>query len=78
MTIELKLDYAGDVKNPENVKKDLKKALRISLLSFLSAAVLTVAMYFLALYVNNNVLWTLLVFYFFSKSSKLFMRISGW
>ncbi len=52
-SIELKLDYAGAVNDPDNIKRDLRKALRIATYSMLSATVFTVALYFLAGYLQS-------------------------
>lgn len=52
-SIDLKLDYAGAINDPDNIKKDLRKALRIATYSMLSALVFTGALYLLAGYLQS-------------------------
>jgi hypothetical protein len=45
--LELMLNYEGAITNPENIKKDFRKAMRIILLSILSSAALSTGLFFL-------------------------------
>ena len=45
--IDLRLDYSGAIENPENPKKDFRKAMRIILLSVVSSGILSTVLYFI-------------------------------
>ena len=48
--IDLKLNYKGAITSPENIKKDFRKAMKIVLLSFISAAALSVVLFLMLYY----------------------------
>ena len=51
--LELMLNYEGAITNPENTKKDFRKAMRIIMLSVLSSAILSTALFFLLRFLGS-------------------------
>ncbi len=49
MSIDLRLNIEGNVDEKQFYKEDLRKAMKISLYSFLSATIVTVALYLITL-----------------------------
>ncbi len=45
--VELMLNYEGAIQDPQNIKKDFRKAMRIIFLSFISSAILSAGLYLL-------------------------------
>ena len=43
--IQLRLDYTGAIDNPENTKRDFRKAMRIIIFSFLSSGILATGLF---------------------------------